>query len=92
MAYCAEAKTGRIVYEERLNRADQIYASPVLADGKLYYLTRSGRTFVLPAKPKIEVLAVNDLRDRSTFNASPVVVDTRLLLRSDRYLYCIGKK
>ena len=41
--YCAELATGKIVYEERLKRAGQFYASPVLADGKIYYLTRNGR-------------------------------------------------
>ncbi len=87
--YCAEAATGQIVYEERLPRADQFYASPVLADGKIYYVTRSGRTFVVAAKPEFELLATNHLEDRSIFNASPVVADGRLFLRSDRYLYCL---
>jgi outer membrane protein assembly factor BamB len=92
VAYCAEARTGTIIYEERLSRAGQVYASPVLADGKLYYLTRTGRTFVLNAGPKFEVLAVNDLDDTSTFNASPAVAGDRLFVRSDRFLYCLGRK
>jgi outer membrane protein assembly factor BamB len=90
IAYCAEGKTGKIVYEERLPRAGQVYASPVLADGKLYYVARDGRTFVLKAAPRYELLAVNDLSDSSTFDASPAVADGRLYLRSDRFLYCVG--
>ena len=39
-AFCAEAKTGKIVYEEKIEGVDDVYASPVLADGKLYYVTR----------------------------------------------------
>jgi outer membrane protein assembly factor BamB len=92
VAYCAETTTGQIVYEERLKDAGEIYASPVLADGKLYYLTRKGRTFVLAAGPKFEQLAANDLDDDSIFNASPAVTDARLVLRSDRFVYCIGLK
>lgn len=92
VAYCADAKTGKLIYEERIPQAGQVYASPVLADGKLFYVTRNGRTFVLPAQPRFEVVAVNDLADRSTFNASPAVADGKLFLRSDRFLYCIGKK
>jgi len=92
IAYCAEAKTGKIVYEERTEGASQVYASPVLADGKLYYVCRNGRTNVLAAKPEYERLAGNDLSDRSTFNASPAVAGSRLLLRSDRFLYCLGRK
>ncbi len=89
IAYCAEIKTGKIVYEQRVDRVDQVYASPVLAEGRLYYLTRTGRTVVLPARPKYEVLAVNDLAERSTFNASPAVAGGRLYLRSDHTLYCV---
>jgi hypothetical protein len=92
VAYCAEAATGTIVYEERVEGAGQVYASPVLAGGKLYYVTRAGKTVVLPASPSYERLAVNDLADGSTFNASPAVAEGRLYLRSDRYLYCIGKR
>jgi hypothetical protein len=89
--YCADAETGKIVYEERLNRAGHFYASPVLADGKIYYVTRNGRTFVVAAEPEYKLLATNDLGVRDTFNASPVVADGRLFLRSDKHLYCIDE-
>jgi outer membrane protein assembly factor BamB len=88
---CASIATGEVAYEERLPRADQFYPSPVLADGKLFYVTRRGQTFVVAAKPKFELLATNELDERAVFNACPVVADGRLFLRSDRFLYCIGK-
>ena len=91
IAYCVQAATGEVVYEQRLDRAGQFYASALLADGRLYYVTRDGKTFVLAAKPQFEQLAVNDLSDGSVFNGSPAVVGNRLLLRSDKYLYCVGK-
>jgi len=91
-AYCAEAMTGKIVYEERIERAGQVYASAVLADGRLHYVSRNGRIFVVAAAPKYELLAVNDLGDGSTFNASPAVAGNRLLVRSDTFLYCLGLK
>lgn len=91
VVYCAEAATGNLVYEERLPRAGQIYASSLLADGKIYYITRNGRTFVVAAKPEYELLATNDLGDETNFDASPAVLGNQLLLRSQHYLYCIGK-
>ncbi len=91
IAYCARADTGELVYEERLNRAGQVYASTLLADGRVYHLTRSGTMFTLAAKPQFELLATNELRDDSVFNASPAVAGKRLLLRSDENLYCVGK-
>ena len=91
LVYCVNAATGEVVYAQRLERARQIYASPVLAEGRLYYVTREGKTFVLAAKPEFQLLAVNDLSDGSVFNASPAVVQNCLLLRSDKYLYCIAE-
>jgi hypothetical protein len=89
VAYCAEAKTGKVLYEERLAE-DRVYASTVRAGSNLFCVARDGRTFVLAAKPKFELLATNNLDDGSTFNASPAIADGRLYIRSDKYLYCIG--
>ena len=91
IVYCANLATGGVVYEERLPRAGQFYSSPVLADGKIYYTTRNGRTFVVAAQPKFELLATNDLGERSTFNACPVAADGRLFIRSDKTLYCLDQ-
>ena len=94
VTFCAEAKSGNVVYQERLNPSPGlIYASPLAADGKIYYVSRESGTFVLAAKPEFELLSHNVIAtDDSVFNASPVVTESRLLLRSDKFLYCIGTK
>lgn len=92
IAYCAKAESGEIVYEERLKGAEQVYASAVLANGRLYYQSRLGKTFVLTAKPQFEQLAVNSLADRGVFDGTPAVSGNQLLIRSDKALYCIGKE
>ena len=71
-------------YTERLG--DECYASPVLADGRLYYFSRTTGTYVVAAKPEFELLAHNKIED-----ASPAVSSRKLFLRNDKYLYCIGK-
>lgn len=91
IANCALASNGEIVYQQRLERAGEVYASALLADGKLYYLSRNGRTFVIAAKPEYEQLGMNDLKDGSIFNASPAIDGSRLLIRSDKFLYSIGR-
>jgi outer membrane protein assembly factor BamB len=91
VAYCAKAESGQLIYEKRLERAGQVYASPVMAEGRLYYLTRDGKMFVLAAKPEFQQLAVNDLNDGSRFDGSPAVAGNRLLIRSEKFLYCIGR-
>jgi outer membrane protein assembly factor BamB len=92
VVYCASAKTGELVYEERLNPSPgQIYASPVLAEGRIYYLGRGGRLVIVAAGPRFEVVADNTLEDgRGEFNATPAFAGARLLLRSNRALYAIG--
>lgn len=91
IAYCAKAESGELVYEQRVDRAGQIYSSATLSGDRIYYTNRSGVTFVIAAKPEFEQLATNDLRDAGQFNGSVAVVDDRLLIRSDNFLYCIGK-
>jgi hypothetical protein len=91
VALCANAESGEAVYEERLERAGQVYASSLLAAGRVYHLTRDGRTFVLAATPEFKQLAQNDLRDGGVFDGGPVVDGNRLLIRSTKFLYCIGE-
>ncbi|MBT4865696.1 MAG: PQQ-binding-like beta-propeller repeat protein [Planctomycetaceae bacterium] len=91
---CQNPKTGEMVYEERLRPgAGRIWSSPVLADSKLYYVSQHKGTFVVAAQPKFKLLAHNTFEeDDSRTNASPAVSNGQLLLRTDRFLYCIGKK
>jgi outer membrane protein assembly factor BamB len=96
VAVCVNAETGEVAYEERVNlsgrgKGDKVYASPVVVDGKLYYLTRQDGAVVVAVGPEYNELAQNDLGDPSVFNASPVPSNGQLLIRSDRFLYCIGK-
>lgn len=91
IAYCAESKTGTIIYQERIARAGQVYGSPVLADGKIYYPSRSGSVFVVAAKPKFELLATNSWNDRGTYNSSPAIAGKQLFFRTDRFICCVEK-
>lgn len=85
-----QKKDGELLYDERLDgKTSSIYASPVLACGRLYVTSRKRGTFVYTADGKFELLARNELDDETQFNASPAIVGDTLYLRSDRYLYCI---
>jgi outer membrane protein assembly factor BamB len=94
IAHCVDLKTGEFVYSERLDpNPGQIYASPILADGTIYYTGRGGQTVIVSAKPEFEILSSAKLENgRGVFNASPAVHGNRLLIRSNKFLYCIGAK
>ncbi|MCI0462957.1 MAG: PQQ-binding-like beta-propeller repeat protein [Gemmataceae bacterium] len=90
-AFCLDAATGKEVYRNRLGGS--FYASALVADGKIYWVARFEGTYVLDAAPKFKLLARNRFEDdNSRTNASPIVHEGCLLMRTDRYLYCIGKK
>ena len=95
VADCVQADSGKKVAEVKLTvgggSGNKVYASLLLADGKFYCVTRKGGVIVLAAGPEFKELARNDLGDTSVFNAAPVPCNGRLLLRSDRSLYCLGK-
>jgi outer membrane protein assembly factor BamB len=95
IAVCLKADGGAVVYEERLNvkglggASRPFYASPVLADGRLYVPSRRAGVFVLKAGDTFEQLRQNPPLDDSDFNASPAVVGKQLFLRSNKFLYCL---
>ena len=85
---CIEARTGEIVWSERI-RGD--YGPSLLyADNRIYILSMRGKTIVIEPGCEYRQLAVNELDGR--FGASPVVVDSSLLLRSRTHLYRIEEK
>ena len=92
VVYCVDAKTGETKYEQRLDpSSDLIYASPLLADGRLYYVSRKNGIFTVAATPEFKLISHTQLEDESVFNASPVALeDGSVLLRSDRFLYRLG--
>ncbi len=94
-AFCAAAKTGELVYRERVegmaSGGRPVYASPVLSAGRIYVVSRWSGTFVLPAKPRYEILARNRFAaDDSDSSGTPAISGGDIFLRSGRFLYCCG--
>ena len=85
---CADATTGKIVWQQRLGLDGQVSASPVAADGKVYVVSEGGTTAVVQVGDRPRVLATNALDE--TLLATPAVADGALFLRSDQHLYCIA--
>ena len=88
IATCANARTGEVYWTERLG--GDFSASPVLAEGRLYFLNETGSGFVVKADRKYQLLAKNDLGERTL--ASYAVADGALIIRSEKHLWRIGGK
>ncbi len=87
-ASCLDAATGKVHYVERLD--GEFSASPVLANGNVYYCNQIGKTFVLATGKTFNVVAQN--RIDGGFMASPAIAGDALFLRTKTHLYAIGKK
>jgi outer membrane protein assembly factor BamB len=82
---CVEAATGQVIWTERIG--GRYAASPIYADGRLYFLSQQGTTTVVKPGRTFEVLATNRLANG--FMASPAVAGKALFLRTKAHLYRI---
>lgn len=86
VATCWEAKTGTVVWNERLG--GNYSASPLAAEGRLYCFSEEGKTVVIATDRQFMKLAENTLADG--FMASPAVSGKSLFVRTKSTLYRIG--
>lgn len=85
---CLDAQTGKVLMDaQRLPGLKNLYASPVAAKGRIYFISREGDGLVIKDQLKLEVLGTNHLDEG--FDASPAVVGKQLFLRGKKHLYCI---
>jgi hypothetical protein len=86
---CMKRATGEVVYSERLQGVS-IHASPIAAPDGRIYLASAGKTYVIRAGEKFEILATNDLGDEA--QASPAIADGKMFLKGRKMLYCVAEK
>ncbi len=86
IASCVDAKTGTLYWSERLG--GDFSASPIFAEGRLYFQNETGTAYVVKPGRTFEVLAKNELGERSL--ASYAVTDGALFIRGESHLFRIG--
>lgn len=87
--YCAEAKTGKPVWDEKVFKG-AAYASPVLVGDDILAIAESGQVAVIKAENKFTEPTLTDLGEK--VYASPAVADGKVFIRGEKHLYCFGKK
>jgi len=83
IASCLDAQTGETHWTERIGK--HFWASPLYADGRIYFFDRDGTTTVVAAADEYERLAINKLDGEML--ATAAAVDHALVLRTDKALY-----
>jgi len=85
-AHCYEAATGKVLWKEPIGLH---HASPISANGLVYFLNDDGVMHVVRAGLKFDLVARNELGEKTY--ASPALSGDQLFLRGFKNLYCIGK-
>lgn len=88
---CYEAKTGKQIYEERIGTGRTGFtASPVAANGKIYFTSEEGDVYVIKAGPEFKVLATNPLGEICM--STPAISEGALFFRTRGHVVTVGEK
>jgi outer membrane protein assembly factor BamB len=92
VATCYDAIDGRIHWKDRL--PGKFSASPIAANGLVYFINEEGVTRVIEPGPALKIVAENSLPadEQEIFRASISPSEGKLFIRSTSVLYCIGRK
>ncbi|MEP7365449.1 MAG: PQQ-binding-like beta-propeller repeat protein, partial [Acidobacteriota bacterium] len=86
-----DAKTGKVSYKARLDVEGGFFtSSPWAYNGLVFFISEEGKTYVLKAGEKFEVVRMNDLGEMA--QATPAIVGDRLLVRTEGRLWAIKGK
>jgi outer membrane protein assembly factor BamB len=88
VAKCFDVYTGNQNWKKRLS--GDYKASPLAAEGRIYFLNVHGLMTVVAANDRYDKLAENQLDDDTV--ASPAVSNGRMYVRGKKFLYAIEKK
>jgi outer membrane protein assembly factor BamB len=86
IATCLEAKTGKLVWKERLD--GNFSASPIYVKDRIYFFNEEAATTVIRPTRKFEILSVNKLTSQSLM-ATPAIDGNAFIIRTASFLYQI---
>jgi outer membrane protein assembly factor BamB len=87
IARCFDATKGYLKWKARLPGSYK--ATPLLSEGRLFFLNMEGLCTVISAAPRFDKLTENKLDDETI--ASPAASDSKIFIRGRKSLYCIGR-
>jgi outer membrane protein assembly factor BamB len=88
IATCVDARTGNQYWQVRLGGSHS--ASPIYADGRIYFLSEEGESVVIAPGRQFKILATNQLDGRAL--ASMAVSGGAIYLRTQTHLYCLSEQ
>ena len=87
---CIDPLTGKDIWSGVFPKGKgNFYSSPLIIGNHLYAAREDGKVFVIKLGDRFEIISEIDMKDKII--ASPIAVSGRLLIRTNKHLYCIGK-
>ncbi len=83
---CYNAQTGEMYWDNDFDNG--FFASPMIAEGKVYLLDKSGVMYIIKAHEEFEQIGKAKLGEGAV--ATPAFSDGRIFIRGANHLYCIG--
>jgi outer membrane protein assembly factor BamB len=89
---CLDAKTGTVKWQGKLPGRTTCYASPTVADGKIYCLSEGGNAVVLSADSDEFAIISQTTFDEGPMQSTIAVADGRIYIRTAKKLHCFANK
>lgn len=89
MVTCLDAKDGSEVYGPVRTASGTVSSSPVLIDGKIYFVNEEAVTVVFETGPEFKLVSENSLDGEYTLS-SIAVSGSQIYVRTAKSLFCIG--
>jgi outer membrane protein assembly factor BamB len=87
---CLDPESGREIYNGKLGDSKSFVASPVASDGRIFVIDEDGTVYILQDGNEFKLLNQITLGDKSL--TAPAITDGMIYFRTQKYLWCIGKK
>jgi outer membrane protein assembly factor BamB len=84
-----DAASGELLQEERIPGIGNYFASPVAGDGRVYFASESGTLSIVASEKTWRVIGTHDFHEK--IYATPCLDTNRLLIRTERALYCFSE-
>ena len=84
-----DARTGQRAFRGRVGAGGTFSASPVAADGRLFFASEDGEVYVVNAGPDLKQIAKNEMKE--IIMATPALVDGLIIVRTLGHVYGIGE-
>lgn len=87
---CRKLATGEEAFTAKIEKVSKLANPIATADGRIYFVS-TGRSYVIKASPKLEILGGGSLGGWGNGSA-PAVSGGRIFVRDFQFLWCLGVK